>query len=63
MRAMMTCFLVALASKRVMFIDWDHQYTFFAPEEHQDMPGGQPAKLNQVALFVTVLAEDARVSA
>ena len=48
MRAMMGCFLIALVSKRVMFVDWDHKYTFWMEEEHRDMPGGQPAALHQL---------------
>ena len=48
MRAMMTCLLIALASKRVMFMDWNHEYTFWVRTENRDMPGGQPAELAQL---------------
>jgi hypothetical protein len=41
MRALMGCFVIALASKRVMFVDWNHQYTFWLENEFHDMPGGQ----------------------
>ena len=48
MRAMMGCFTIALASKRLMFVDWNHKYTFWMETEHRDMPGGQPAALEQL---------------
>jgi len=48
MRAMMGCLIIALASKRVMFVDWNHEYTFWMEGEHHDMPGGQPASLGQL---------------
>ena len=41
MRAMMGCLMIAMVSKRVMFVDWYHNYTFFMADEHRDMPGGQ----------------------
>ena len=50
MRAMMGCLMIALASKRVMFVDWNHKYTFWLEGEHHDMPGGQPASLEQLWL-------------
>jgi hypothetical protein len=42
MRAVVGCFMIALAAKRVMFVDWKHLYTFWEPaqmKEHRDMPG------------------------
>ena len=29
----MRCFVIALAAKRVMFVDWKHQYTFWEPAQ------------------------------
>ena len=31
-------------------MDWDHKYTTFSPSEIRDMPGGQPATLDQLFL-------------
>lgn len=53
MRAMMSCFLTAIASQRLLIVDWDHRYTFFQENEISDMPGGQPASLSD--LFRTPL--------
>eukprot|EP00960_Hanusia_phi_P058785 763986-Hanusia_phi.AAC.2 len=48
MRAMMSCFVTALATGRVMLVDWEHQHTKFYENEIMDMPGGQPALLHDL---------------
>jgi hypothetical protein len=34
----------------LLFVDWDHKYTTFLPAEIRDMPGGQPATIDQLFL-------------
>ena len=48
LRAMMSCFVIALATNRIMFVDWEHQHTKFYEKEIRDMPGGQPARLGDL---------------
>jgi hypothetical protein len=47
-RGIMTCFTLAWATDRLLFIDWHHKYTVWNKGEIKDMPGGQPASLQDL---------------
>lgn len=47
-RSVMSCFCLAFASERLLIVDWDHKYTKLEEHEISDMPGGQPASLDEL---------------